>query len=81
MDMPARMQRIEQAVLGVGTDNGLYREVKAISARLESIDQKLDAESAERKAEWSQFYSRLAIWFVGAAGTVGVAFLIDRAVS
>lgn len=81
MDVSSRVQRLEQAVLGVGTDNGLYREVKAISARLESIDTKLDNEREERQAEWALFYKRLALWFIGAAGTVGVAFLIDRAVS
>ena len=79
------MQRLEQVVLGVGTNNGLMREVKEMRAemaeRLDTIDASMEQEQRERKAEWAQFYSRLAIWFVGGAGTVGMAFVIDKVVS
>ena len=80
--MEARTQRLEQAVFGVDTGNGLYREVKAmrndLSTRLDSLDAKLDEEREEREAEWTEFYRRAALWFVGAAGTVGIAFIINR---
>ena len=79
------MQRLEQVVLGVGTNNGLLREVKEMRAemaeRLDTIDASMEQEQRERKAEWAQFYSRLAIWFVGGTNTVDIAFVIDKVVS
>jgi hypothetical protein len=91
MDMEARMQRMEQVVLGIGTENGLLREVKAMRAemadgfdRMESV---LNQERAERiagdrdeakarDAQWSGLYFRIAASIFGLIGLGGISVLV-----
>lgn len=91
MDLESRMQRLEQVVLGIGTDNGMYREVKAIRSELnaglaeikdtialEAQARKEGDEDHERKREaWeSAIYRRIAIAALGIGGSVGGGVIV-----
>lgn len=82
-----RMQTLEQVVLGVGTDNGMYRELKEMrlemrrgfnqmDKRLDSTDAKITAEREARNAQWSGVYRQVAIWIIGLLGTAGIGVLV-----
>lgn len=79
-DMEVRVQTLEQAVLGIGTGNGLLREVKAMRAEMaeavERIERAIADERDERKAEWSDFYRKFALGMIAFAGSVGSGVLI-----
>ena len=81
------MQTLEQAVLGVGTGNGLLREVKAMRAEMAEAVERIERaiaderdaiadERDERKAEWSDFYRKFALGMIAFAGSVGSGVLI-----
>lgn len=74
------MQTLEQAVLGIGTGNGLLREVKAMRAEMaeavERIERAIADERDERKAEWSDVYRKFALGMIAFAGSVGSGVLI-----
>lgn len=91
MDLDSRMQRLEQVVLGIGTDNGMYREVKAIrqelNAGLGEIKDTIALEAQARKAgddeqtqkreAWeSAIYRRIAIAALGIGGSVGGGVIV-----
>lgn len=80
MDERERLQRLEQAVLGIGTGNGLLREVRAlrqdVSEGLDDLRTLVVQESKDREAQWSGVYRRVAVSVLGIFGSIGGGVIV-----